>query len=63
MVLRPDTLSQTDQAKSQNRLQTGRAIRFKSRGGFPVLRMMTRPRRELAKAHGAQFAAQRLLGN
>jgi hypothetical protein len=28
MVLRPDTLSQTDQTRSQNHLQTGWAIRF-----------------------------------
>ena len=34
---------------------------FKIRGGFHVLRMMARPCRELAEAHGAQLATERLL--
>jgi hypothetical protein len=36
---------------------------FKSRRGFLVLRMMARSRRELAKAHMPQFAAERRLGD
>src|ERR1700726_2912015 len=36
---------------------------FKSRRGFLVLRMMARSRRELAKAHMPQLAAERRLGD
>src|ERR1700720_336914 len=39
----------------------GRESFFKSRRGFLVLRMMARSRRELAKAHMPQFAAERRL--
>jgi len=41
----------------------GRESFFKSRRGFLVLRMMARSRRELAKAHMPQFAAERRLGD
>src|ERR1700731_1383880 len=41
----------------------GRESFFKSRRGFLVLRMMARSRRELAKAHMPQLAAERRLGD
>ena len=44
-------------------LPRDRGIVFERRDGFRLLRMMTRPRRELAKAHVPQFAAERLLGD
>ena len=48
---------------SKRILQTGRAIRFKNLRRSQILGVVARPRRELTKAHGAQDAAQRLLGD